>query len=203
MFKDKNLKLAILNYTKSLQEKYHYGWGPSSNYNQFCIENFNKLITDNEYGPSQEIESFFLKLKIPKKDLESITHITFDGDNSAYSFIWVDPHCWGNYFDIKSLEGIENCTNLKKINLNVMAEKVDLQPLTKLQSLECIALGSDNTNDYMPLLDISNLKQVEVFIQNPLPRTHEKQLVKLIPKLEEKGVTVIDSWSKKKIKLKK
>lgn len=197
MFKDKNLKLAILNYTESLQEKYQYGW--DKDYDQFCLKNFGKIIKDNEHGgePSKEIECFFLNLKISKKDFSNITHITLDGDNPVYTYIIQDVVGWFDRFIIRSLNGIENCINLKKIDLNVMVDKLSLQPLTKLNALEYVRLEFYNTTDYDALLHIPNLKKLEICNPTCFGKTNKEELSKIIKELEQKGIFVSNTSGKK------
>lgn len=198
MFKDKNLKLAILNYTESLQEKYQYGW--DKDYDQFCLKNFGKIIKDNEYGgqPSKEIESFFLNLEIPKEELESITHITFDADNSVYTYIIQDVVGWfEECFTVHSLDGIENCINLKSISFGSITTNVNLQPLTQLKFLESISLEWYNAVNYKALLHIPNLKKLEVCNPTCFGKTNKEELSKIIKELEQKGIFVSNTSGKK------
>jgi hypothetical protein len=195
MFKDKNLKLALLNYIDSLRKKYHYGW--EADYDKFCLKNFGKIINDNQCEPSSEIESFFLGLEIAQEELDNITSITFDGDNSVYAYIMGEVECWGDYFNVTSLEGIENCSNLRRIDFATLTKKVDLQPLIQLKNLEFVSLDFYSAINYNALLDIPNLKKVEIWNNASFEQADKEELAKVIIELEKKGIVTVDTSNNK------
>ncbi|MDJ1496149.1 hypothetical protein QNI19_24645 [Cytophagaceae bacterium DM2B3-1] len=181
MFTDRNLQLVIVDESISLGEQYGFGW--DKDFDQFCQQNFGKLIELN-YEVNRDILQFFLSLQIPKKDLEAIKYLCLDGDHATYSYLSLDIKPQLDELEIHSLEGIENCKNLNKLSLGAMASKIDLQPLTQLTKLEKLSIDFYTATHYQALLHIPSLKKVEVYNWQSFTPEDKKELADVLQQLE-------------------
>lgn len=102
-FKDLNFKISVIG---ALHELGHY-----------CeeVENIKGDNTDwdQDYKPIPKVLEFYKNLEIDQKYLEEIETLQPDGGDLCYQYLFNVWDGEDNQFDISSIEGIENLTNLK------------------------------------------------------------------------------------------
>lgn len=86
---------------------------------------------------------------------------------------------------ITSLDGIENCINLRFLSLSDH-QITDISPLRSLQSLELLYLEADTIKNFSPLLDLPNLVEIYL-IGNPPSSDNRKEVAE---ELRSRGVRV-------------
>lgn len=189
MFKDKYLQLVLIDESVSLGEKYHFGWGKFS---EFCQINFGKEV-ELGYEINTEIEHFFLNLEIPERDLLEIENLCLDGDHATYFYLTTDLEAQLDHIAIHSLEGIENCKNIRKLILGPIVKRVDLQPLTHLHKLEELSIDFYSTTHYEALLSIPTLKKLEIGNWHLFPAEDQQILASVLSQLETQCHLVVSA----------
>jgi hypothetical protein len=124
---------------------------------------------------------YLVRYPLTGDDLALVERIVFDGGNAIY------PYCYRFWdgetteFDVKSVEGITHCPNVRSIICIAVVEKLDITQLTGLAKLEELSLSSDTLN--LPrLLDLPALKKVQAYADTIDPV--------LITRLRAKGIAV-------------
>lgn len=177
---DKNLKLIIINKlihqkmiafdrAKFLKEQ---GW---TKYRVRLYEN----------KPIIQIENYFLKLNLADYPLDEISFLSYDSSPKTIHDIWL---LWdwdnGEYFDIKSLEGIECLKNLEILDLKNLILS-DLTPLTKLKKLRSLEISLPCA---LKLETFYKLPVLEKLDLNAPPYTEEGYYDDFANKMAQKGV---------------
>jgi hypothetical protein len=188
MFKDKNLKLVIVDEAVSLGEQYCIGW--DKDFDEFCQLNFGRTV-ELGHDINTEIEQFFLNLEIPEKDLLAIEYLCLDADHATFACLTEDLKPHFEYIDIHSLEGIEHCVNLQKLNLGSLAQRVDMQPLIKLSKLETLIIDYYSATHYEALLSIKSLKKLEIYNWHSFTPEDKKILASVLQLLESRCELVV------------
>ncbi|OHY75259.1 ybaK/ebsC family protein [Priestia aryabhattai] len=67
-------------------------------------------------GPIVEIRNYLEELTLEKSDLEKIESLCFDGGNEIYHILKPDWDGEDSLFDVLSVEGFQNLTNLKTVD---------------------------------------------------------------------------------------
>lgn len=193
MIKDNNLKLMLIESIESLTTKHRIGW--DNTYEEFCLANFGRNIDFDwdSYEINTKVESFLLDLELPKEDLLTVKQITLDGDYFVFCLLTEDFLVQEEYFYIKSLEGIQNCKNLKYLNLGTMTQGVNLQPLAHLLHLEKVTISSYNATNYNALLSIKNLKALHIYNWATFSDTDKIECVPVLKQLKERGCELVFS----------
>ncbi|WP_339998185.1 DUF6892 domain-containing protein [Priestia aryabhattai] len=122
MFKDFNFKLVViealldqeplfLEELTDLKDKYtnNFEWYSGS-------------------GPIVEIKDYLEELTLEKSDLEKIESLCFDGGNEIYHILKPDWDGEDSLFDVRSVEGFQNLTNLKTVDYISMCDPQVLEP---------------------------------------------------------------------------
>lgn len=127
--------------------------------------------------------------------LDAVETLDFDGGSSIYHHIWHFWHGEDDTFDIQRLDGIENCPNLRDLNVASMLSAVDVSRLTRLHRLANLNIGVD-TKNIPALLDIPTLESVRILNDNVYAEVttlgHPTRLV--MDKLKQRGVRVWVHW---------
>lgn len=153
-FADPNFKLVVLS---AMLESDNLDLSSYKEFADFAMRRPVDLEEEG-YHLMQEAYDYLVRYPLTDADIESVETLTFDGGNAIY------PYCfrfWDgetNEFDVKSLEGIARCTNLRRIICISMIETLDIAQLTGLAKLEDIDLTTCiNTQR---LLDLPALKKL-------------------------------------------
>ena len=75
-----------------------------------------------------------------KKELEKLASLTFDGGNALYQELYPFWEGEDGTFDAASLEGIEVCRGLERVDLSVNGKRPSLEPLLALPKLKKLRL---------------------------------------------------------------
>lgn len=108
MFEDFGFKLVVIN---SLLEK-------ETSFTDALEEMNEKYVDDydgDEYECIPEMIEFFENLELTDEDLSLVTELCFDGGEDIYLMIMPDWDGESEEFDVKSIGGFENLSNLKKV----------------------------------------------------------------------------------------
>lgn len=79
-------------------------------------------------GPIIEIQRFLEELTLDKSDLEKVESLCFDGGNEIYHILKPDWDGEDSLFDVQSVEGFQNLTNLKTLDYISMCHPKVLEP---------------------------------------------------------------------------
>jgi hypothetical protein len=105
---------------------------------------------------------YLTRYPLTDDDLALVETITFDGGNDIY------PYCYRFWsgetkeFDIKSVEGIIRCVNLRSIASIAVIDKLDVAHLVGLAKLEELQLSTGFVNAPR-LLDLPALKKLTIY----------------------------------------
>jgi hypothetical protein len=192
---DKNLRLALIDEVYAKRQPGQTLYGLKDEYEIYC-----DTVYGDEHGATafeelgiepehvEQVESFVLSLPVSENDLRSIESLTLDGDREVYACAY--PYWWemGDHFRIRSLDGIECCTNLKKLHLGQgLISDASLQPLTRLSLLGDIALDVlGNFKDIRSLLTLPVLQTT--WITNVPSDDASSDWHEVLSALKEKGV---------------
>lgn len=125
---------------------------------------------------------YLARYPLTDADLALVETVTFDGGNAIY------PYCYRFWsgetkeFDVRSIDGIERCENVRSIICIALIEKLDIAQLVGLQKLEEINLPQTCVNPQR-LLDLPALKKLS-FHEGAI----DSQI--LLTRLRLKGVTI-------------
>lgn len=188
--KDINLKLALINTLMG-----------DNLIPEFNIKSFFREILSREYDsnsdynwiPIKSIEKYFAELYLKHEDLLSIRSLYVDGGDDIYHYIIPQWDGEDNYFNIRSLEGIQSCSSLRQIQIICMASISDFNPLVGLPFLEEVEVENiyDNIENEMvdlsPLLKIGSLQKFS-FNLNKASDTLDNH--RIIDKLLQNGMKI-------------
>ncbi|MED3998302.1 DUF6892 domain-containing protein [Priestia aryabhattai] len=79
-------------------------------------------------GPIVEIKDYLEELTLEKSDLEKVECLCFDGGNEIYHILKPDWDGEDSLFDVRSVEGFQNLTNLKTVDYISMCDPQVLEP---------------------------------------------------------------------------
>jgi hypothetical protein len=134
------------------------------------------------YHLIREAYDYLVRYPLKDADLERVEEITFDGGEPIYRYCY---YYWSGStgdFDIKSVEGIARCVNLRRFTYVATLDAVDVDHLVGLDKLEDISLPEKCLHPER-LLDLPALKRLSFragTISDPL----------LIARLKARGVAV-------------
>jgi hypothetical protein len=177
-FADPNFKLTVLS---SLLENDAIDLAGYEDLASFVLKRPVDLEKEG-YELIREAYAYLVRYPLTDADLALVETLVFDGGNDIY------PYCfrfWSGEtkeFDVRSVEGIDRCINLRSINCIAVIEKLDIAQLLGLPKLEEIKLPQTCINPQR-LLDLPALKKLafhEGAIADPI----------LLARLRAKGVTV-------------
>ncbi len=128
-------------------------------------------------------------LKLSKYPLKKIERLSWAASSDMVYHIWNQYDGEDDYFEIRSLEGIGICSNLKEIFIEYQWRVTDLTPLSSLKKLEELTVFSGKiiVDSLKPLLELPALKKVrfEGIRFKDQPETDE-----VVAQLKGKGVKV-------------
>ena len=188
---DKNLKLIIID--ELIRQKQ-------------IVFNRNEFLTDlgltkyrikqNQNKPCIQIENYFLNLKLSDYKLTEISSLYYDSSPKIIDYIWP---LWewdnGDYFDIKSLDGIECLKNIETLCLTNLLI-TDITPLSKLKKLKSLDITSQKALELEPFNKLSGIEKLNLYA--PFPK--EGYYDSLVADMTKKGVEITLDNSRKKIK---
>jgi len=177
-FVDPNFKLVVLS---SLLENDALDLARYEDLASFVLKRPVDLEKEG-YTLIREAYDYLVRYPLTDADLALVETITFDGGNDIY------PYCYRFWdgetkeFDVRSIEGIARCVNLRSISCIAIIEKLDIAQLVSLAKLEEINLPQTCINPQR-LLDLPALKKLtfhEGALSDPI----------LLTRLRAKGVTI-------------
>jgi hypothetical protein len=156
---DPNLKLVIL---ESLLMAGAIDLGSADDFFAFV---FGKEVNPENYGGqiNPKCLEYLVRYPLTPELLARAEEVILDGGSDIYFLI--DPF-WngeGEDFHVKSLAGIQNCPNIRSIEINSMLEDTDLSGLVRLQKLEFLSLDPQPYQNFHSLMSLKNLKKIEMF----------------------------------------
>lgn len=180
---DKNLKLTIID---SLISNGLIQFNRDIFLHETC--RWTKYKTKRFYDkPIPEILEYFLSIELGKYPLHKIIKLYQSGINEINYLIWNGWDGETDYFDIKTLEGVDQMPNLNKLILGTTMIN-DLTPLISLCKLKEVSIISTNIIQKVEiLLEIKTLEKVE--IQAPFPKQDKNHYSDIENALKNKGVT--------------
>ena len=123
------------------------------------------------WGLSQPLYDYLARYPLTQAHLDSVTTVGFDGGNLIYPYAWYHWDGESGEFDVKSLAGIELCTNLTAFVECTMVESCDLARLLPLKQLESIELFAEcphrNAEALLELPLLSSLKLRDTTLGKP------------------------------------
>ena len=177
-FADPNFKLTVLS---SLLEHDNLDLAGYEDLASFVLKRPVDLEKEG-YALIREAYDYLARYPLTDADLALVETLVFDGGNDIY------PYCYRFWdgetkeFDVRSIEGIARCVNLRSIICIAIIEKLDIAQLVSLAKLEEIKLPQTCVNPQR-LLDLPALKKLTF---------HEGALADpfLLARLRAKGVTI-------------
>jgi hypothetical protein len=155
-FADPNFKLAVLS---SLVESGALDLGSYEDLASFVLKRPVDLNKEG-YALIPELYDYLARYPLSEADLAKVESVTFDGGNEIYSYCFRFWSGETEEFDVKSLEGIAHCPNLRSLICIAVIEKLDVAQLVGLTRLEEISLAEVCVNTHR-LLDLPALKKLE------------------------------------------
>jgi hypothetical protein len=125
---------------------------------------------------------YLLRFPLTDEHLAAVETLIFEGSIAIYQYTGLSFNFEGSDADVKSLEGIERLTNLRRFCHSSMLADLDLSRLAGLDRLESVSLG-DRFASPRTLLALPCLKALECY-----PDSIDDPTV--IAALEAKGVKV-------------
>lgn len=128
------------------------------------------------------VRDYLLRFPLTDEHLAAVETLIFEGSIAIYQYAGLSFNFEGSDADVKSLEGIERLTNLRRFCHSSMLADLDLSRLAGLDRLESVSLG-DRFASPRTLLALPCLKVLECYpdsIDDPT----------IIAALEAKGVKV-------------
>jgi hypothetical protein len=177
-FADPNFKLAVLS---SLVENDVLDLAGYEDLARFVLKRPVDLEKEG-YELIPEAYDYLVRYPLSESDLALVETITFDGGNEIYSYCFRFWNGETEEFEVKSLEGIAHCANLRSLICIAVIEKLDIAQLVGLRKLEEINLAEVCINADR-LLDLPALKKLtfhEGVIADPI----------LLARLRAKGVAI-------------
>lgn len=122
-------------------------------------------IEEEGYEIIPEVKQYYDTLLLPSNSLKALTKLTIIG--GQFNVYETDIHPHWQYGDdkattVNSLNGIENCTNLQTLDLECIADTIDLTPLNNLTQLTYIKICITNNTNLNPLLGQKSLKHLKI-----------------------------------------
>ena len=177
-FADPNFKLVVLS---SLLDNDALDLSSYQDLASFVAKRPIDLEKDG-YKLLPEAYDYLARYPLTDADLSLVENLTFDGGNAIYPYCYRFWHGETTEFDVRSIEGIGRCENLRSIICIAVIESLDIAQLVGLQKLEEINLPERCVNP-QHLLDLPALKKLSFHdgaIDSPV----------LLTRLRIKGVTV-------------
>ena len=164
-FPDKNLELALLDeiqtspiWLAAHEADYEDSRGSHPTWPTWAA------LREGEKTHNEALEQYLLSVGITADSLASINELVLDADREVYG--WVYSFWWesGDYFVIRDLSGIEECSELQTLRLDKsIVEGCSLKPVGKLTGLKSLAVDAlGNYSDIDALLDIPKLQKLEL-----------------------------------------
>lgn len=190
-FADVNLKLAVLS---ALDEQGVIDLGqPPQLADHVLGRKFD--VGSEGYKPVPEVLDYLARYPLDPQKLAALETLNLDGGSSIYHHIWHFWHGEDNTFDISVLDGIENCANLRELNVASMLSPVDVSLLTRLRHLAELYIGVGVKN-ISALLDMPALESVRILddqvYEEVTTEGHPTRLV--MDKLKQAGTSVWVHW---------
>ena len=157
-FADPNFKLAVLS---SLVESGKLDLASYEDLASFVLKRPVDLEEEG-YALIPEAYDYLARYPLTEADLAKVESVTFDGGNEIYSYCFRFWDGETGEFDVRSLEGITCCANLRSIICIAVIEKLDVAQLVGLNKLEEIDLAEVCVNTHR-LLDLPALKKLTFF----------------------------------------
>lgn len=147
------------------------------------------------YRPIPEVLDYLARYPLTPEMLSAVETFDLDGGGPIYHHIWHFWHGEDDTFDVRSLQGIEHCINIREFGVASMVPSVDVALLTPLRHLAHLDIGVDVAN-IPALLDITKLESMrilndKVYAEVTTPG-HPTRLV--MESLKQRGVRVWVHW---------
>ncbi len=181
-FADPNLKLWAL---AALVADGHVDLGDPEELAMHVLARYVDLEHEG-YEPIAAVRDYLVRYPLSPELLAKVEAIGGDAASDVYRCIW---YHWGgeeDLFDVRSLDGIAACVNLRRLSLDMMvAQKLDLQPLAGLPRLEDIELSLER-DKHTPLKVLLSLPSLRSITTHDDPRNDAA----LVAELKLKAVRV-------------
>lgn len=147
-------------------------------------------LEENQREHAPELEAFLGRLPVSRGELDTIDHLTLDGDRDLYA--WVYPRWWelGDHFVIRDLTGLDQCMRLRYLLLGQgVVQGASLKPVARIPRLHELHLCAlCCLRDLPALLDSPSLRKLDIV--NVETSDDRDAWVAVIAELRELGVAV-------------
>ena len=190
-FGDPNLKLAVLS---ALNEQGLIRLGRPPQLTEHVLSRMFDIEREG-YRPVPEVLDYLARYPLDRQTLAALRTLEIDGGSSIYHHIWHFWHGEDDTFDVRSLDGIENCPNIQEISIASMLSSVDVSLFRPLQHLANLYLGV-SVDNISAMLDMPALKSVRILNDKVYAEVttvgHPTRLT--MDKLKQAGVRVWVHW---------
>lgn len=152
-------------------------------------------MSSEAYDVVPAVLDYLARYPLTADHLAKVETLTLDGGSGIYHHIFHFWHGEDDRFDPRSLEGIEQLSNLRHLAVASMIPMVDIAMLVPLRHLQRLEIGVDVTN-VAALLEIETLRHVQI-----LDDTIYKEVTtpghptrKIMDALKARGVRVWVHW---------
>jgi len=155
-FADPNFKLVVL---EALSSSRKIELGPREKLAQHLLgPDYSEMI--DGYQMLKPVYVWLTRYPLSAEHLAAVEELVFDAGNNIYPYAF--PYWDGetDEFDVRSLDGIEQLVNLRRIDVISLLFDTDLSRLAGLSRLEHIGLGHGLYRGGETLLGLPNLKSV-------------------------------------------
>lgn len=163
-FPDPKLQLAVIDEVYRRRTQYAWVADQRAAYEATSPATPWTQLEGNHSEHAPELEAFLARLPVSRADLETIDHLTLDGDRDLYG--WVYPSWWelGDHFVIRDLTGLEQCMRLRYLLLGQgVVEGASLKPVARIPRLHELHLCAlCRLRDLPALLDSASLRKLDI-----------------------------------------
>ncbi len=182
---DTNLRYAIL---EALKTEKQFSFDKEIFFEKILKKKYKDSASYN-YEPYEPIEKYFQSIDINKYSLEKVKCLTWSSSSSIVFDIFGQYDGEDDYFNIKSLDGIEICPNIERINIQYVWSVKDMSSLINLKKIKDITVFSTKleVNSLKPILELLLLESVCL---EGLVFKDQNETNSVISELKRRGVDV-------------
>ena len=158
-FADPNLKLVVL---EELRSRGVIELGTPEDLCMHVLGRYVDLEREgHDFMPA--CRDYLVAYPLTSAQLQAVGSLCLDGGLEIYRYMSYHWDGESDGFDVRSLQGIEHCVNLREFDINAMCGSLDLTPLRGLPALETLGLSCGPHDGEDALLALPQLKTFTCF----------------------------------------